>query len=120
MKKLITVAISVLFILAFTGLSLAAEQKAAPAPDREAKPLVKTKYATGNVVSVDKAANTITIKDKDGEIVFTVTKKTHVIIDAKRRSVDLLVPGEKVSVRYVTKGDKNIAKRINLMPVMGQ
>lgn len=122
MKKLITVAISVLFILAFAGLSLAEEQKAAPAPapDREAKPLVKTKYATGNVVSVDKAANTITIKDKDGEIVFTVTKKTHVIIDAKRRSVDLLVPGEKVSVRYVTKGGKNTAKRINLMPVMGQ
>lgn len=130
MKKLITIAISVLFILALAGISIAAEQKAAPAaapaatpaatPDREAKPLVKTKYTTGNVVSVDKAANTITIKDKAGEIVFTITKKTHVIIDAKRRSIDLLVPGEKVSVRYVTKGDKNIAKRINLMPVMGQ
>lgn len=120
MKKLITVAISLLFILAFAGLSLAEEQKVAPAPDREAKPLVKTKYATGNVVSVDKAANTITIKDKDGEIAFTVTKKTHVIIDAKRRSINLLVPGEKVSVRYVTKGGKNIAKRIILMPVMGQ
>lgn len=111
MKKLITVAISVLFILSFAGLSLAAEKK---------ERTTARGYMTGNVVSVDKAANTITIKDKDSEKVFTFTKKTHVIIDAKRRSIDLLVPGEKVDIKYKTKGDKNIAIRINLIPVMGQ
>lgn len=123
MKKLITLTASILFILAFAGLTFAAEQTAAPAGQQEAapaktkKPIITIKDITGKVTAIDRIANTLTVQGKDGDMVFTTKKTTRVINEKnkKKKNLDEVKTGDEVIVRYKTVKDKNVAVRINIM-----
>ncbi|MCL4476076.1 MAG: hypothetical protein M1508_07615 [Nitrospirae bacterium] len=128
MKKVIAIVVSVLFVLSIAGLSFAAEQKAAPAAPAEKKEAApakkemapakaeekkaekkkapaKVKQVTGEVVAVDAAAKTLTVKGKKGEVALTVEEKAA----AKLADVKM---GDKVTVKYKEVDGKNVATSV--------
>ena len=115
MKKVIAIVVSVLFVLSVAGLSFAAEQKAAaPAPAEKAAPAkaekkapAKVKSATGEVVAVDAAAKTLTIKGKKGDMAFSVEEKAA----AKLADVKM---GDKATVKYKEMDGKNVATSVTV------
>jgi hypothetical protein len=105
MKKAIAIVVSVLFVVSVAGLSFAAE-KAAPV-EKKAKAKIHT--VTGEVVAVDGAAMTLTVKGRKGEVALNTTDKTRF---AKGKSLADVKVGEKASVKYVEEDGKNIAKSV--------
>jgi len=116
MKKVIAIIVSALFVLSVAGLSFGAdEKKAAPAPapeKKEAAPAkaekkasAKVKQVTGEVVAVDAAAKTLTIKGKKGEVALSVDEK------AAAKLADVKV-GDKATVKYKEMDGKNVASSI--------
>lgn len=105
MKKAIAILVSVLFVVSVAGLSFAAE-KAAPV---EKKAKAKVHIVTGEVVAVDGAAMTLTVKGRKGEVALNTTDKTRF---AKGKSLADVKVGERASVKYVEEDGKNIAKSV--------
>jgi ribosomal protein S1 len=111
MKKVIAIVVSVLFVLSVTGLSFAADQKAA-APAKaeekktdEKKAPEKVNQVTGVVVAVDAKAKTLTVKGKKSDIALSVDEK------AAKNLAGLKV-GDKVTVKYTEKDGKNVATSV--------
>jgi ribosomal protein S1 len=116
MKKVISIIISVLFVLSVAGLSFAAEQKAAAAPEKkeaapakteEKKAPAKVKHVAGEVAAVDAAAKTLTVKGKKGDVALSVGEK------AAAKLADIKV-GDKVTVMYNEMDGKNVATNITV------
>ncbi len=106
MKKTIAILISMVLVIAFGTVVFAATEAAAPT---EKKAEVKTHRITGEVASVDAAANTVTVKKGKKEVILHITDKTKIMHGKK--IADLTV-GEKVIAIYVEEEDKNVAKSI--------
>ncbi|HET6515711.1 MAG TPA: hypothetical protein VFG09_11175 [Thermodesulfovibrionales bacterium] len=116
MKKVIAIIVSVLFVLSVVGLAFAAEQ-AAPAPaapmekkemapaKAEKKAPAKVKQVTGEVLAVDAAAKTLTVKGKKAEVALSVEDK------AAAKLADIKV-GDKVTVKYKEMDGKNVATHV--------
>ncbi|MDO8746577.1 MAG: hypothetical protein Q7J70_02820, partial [Thermodesulfovibrionales bacterium] len=96
MKKMIALIVAVLFVFAIASVSIAAEEKkAAPAPvEKKAEPTKMVMQVTGEVVAVNAAAKTITVKGKMGDVVIAVDDKT--LADVKA--------GDKVTTHYTHEG----------------
>lgn len=117
MKKVIAIIVSALFVLSVAGLSFAAEEKkaapapapekkeAAPAKKAEKKAPAKVKLVNGEVVAVDAAAKTLTIKGKKGDVALSVDEK------AAAKLADVKV-GDKATVKYKELDGKNVASSI--------
>ncbi|HYA26682.1 MAG TPA: hypothetical protein VEE82_01665 [Thermodesulfovibrionales bacterium] len=117
MKKAIAIIVSALFVLSVAGLSFAAEQKAAPAPEqKEAAPAkkapVKVQQVTGEVGAVDAAAKTLTVKGKKGDVALTADEKTSVKVGNEKKALTDVKAGNKVTVKYSEINGKNVAKSI--------
>jgi len=117
MKKIIALIVAVLFVFAVASVSFAAEEKkAAPAPAKkeaapeknkeEKKAAAKVMSVSGEVVAVDAAAKTITVKGKKGDVVISVDDKT--LADVKA--------GDKVKATYTSADGKNTAKKVAVTP----
>jgi len=126
-KKTIAIIVVVLFALAMTSFSFAAEEKkAAPAPTtKKAEPMKpaeapKAKSVTGVVKAVDTVAQTITVakkvKGKEEETVSTVDEKTSITMGKKKKALADVKVGSSVTVKYSEVEGKNIAKNISIMP----
>ncbi|MCL5022672.1 MAG: hypothetical protein M1497_04790 [Nitrospirae bacterium] len=117
MKKVMALVVSVLFVLSVAGLSFAAE-KAAPAEKKEApakaekKAPAKVKQVTGEVVAVDAAAKTLTVKGKKGEVAMTADDKTTVKVGKEKKTLADVKVGDKATVKYAEVEGKNVAKSI--------
>jgi hypothetical protein len=68
----------------------------------------------GEVVSVDSAAKTVTIKGKKGSMTFTVDDKTRIVRGQKRKTLADLQPGDKLKVKYTEVGGKNVAQKMTV------
>ena len=88
MKKALAIIVSVLIVLSVVGLSFANDKEHA------------TKEISGEVTAVDTAANTLTIKGKDGEVVLTTTDKTRF---AEGKTLADVKVGDKLSAKYSEK-----------------
>lgn len=113
MKKVLTLAIAALAIVAFAGAGLGqtgpAEKPAKPAPQKMAK--AKAKTLTGFVVSVDTEAQTLTVKEaskKQTEHTFTLGQKA-------AAKVGNLKAGDKISVSYTEAEGKSTANSIKVL-----
>lgn len=123
MKKTIAIIVSILFVLSVAGLSFAAEQKAAPAPEKkemkkEAAPAEKKtekkaapKTVSGEVAAVDAKAMTVTVKGKKGDVAITVDDKTK--FEKGKTLADVKV-GDKATVKYTEADGKNVAKSVTV------
>lgn len=118
MKKTIAVVLSLMFILAVTSVTFAAEKAAAPAPAPEKKTeatkatKVTEKHVTGDITAVDAKAMTITVKGKKGDVTVTVDDKTDIKVGKDKKSIADLKAGEKVRIKYHEADGKNTAKSV--------
>ncbi len=121
MKKAIAVVVAVLFVLSMAALSFAAEEKKAPAAEKkeaapakmeEKKAPAKVKQVTGEVVAVDVAAKTLTVKGKAGDVALTVDDKTTVKVGKEKKALADIKVGDKATVKYAEADGKNVAKSI--------
>lgn len=115
MKKLLTLMVSILVVLAFTMVGSAEEKKAVekkaePAKEMKAEPAkaekkekAKVHQITGEVTAVDAKAKTVTIKGKDKEVTLDA---------ADIKDLDKIKVGDKVMAKYSEKEGKMTAKSI--------
>lgn len=96
MKKAIAIVLSIMFILAVTSVTFAAEKKMA-APKAEK---VKMKQVTGEVAAVDAKANTITVKKGKKDTTITVDDKTKIMVGKAKKALADVKVGDKVTVHY--------------------
>ncbi|HVP30570.1 MAG TPA: hypothetical protein VMW35_15550 [Myxococcota bacterium] len=81
---------------------------------------VKTERSNGRLEKYDKAAQTITIKDKGKEMVFnvkaegSVLTRTTVTVNAKPGKLDDLKVGNPVVVYWKADGDTKFARKIDM------
>ena len=121
MKKILSVVVSLVMMFAFTAVSIAAEQEAAPAkaPVEKTEKVEKKHHKAvhhgriaGEVTAVDAAAGTITVKHKKGEVTFTVNDKTGFKAGKEKKSIEDVKAGEKVTVRYKKEEGKDVATSV--------
>ena len=110
MRKMSIVALVAVCVLGVASLSLAA-QKAAPKN--------ATHRMLGEVVNVDPAGHTFTIKEtvKGGEakeVMFTFDEKGKVMVAGKPGKLDDLKAGDSVTVRYTEKDGNKIAQDLHV------
>ncbi len=103
MRKSVVLAMALLFACAIVSFAVAAEKKAAPASHK----------LTGEVVSVDATAKTITVKGKDKDVTFTLADNAKVMVHGKAGSLDQLKAGDHVSVKYTEKDGAQIAQEVH-------
>jgi len=112
MRKLLVLALTAVLAVGVASLSTAAE-KAAP------KHSSSTHSMLGEVVSVDTAAHTFTIKEtvKSGEakeITFTLDEKGKVTVAGKASRLEDLKAGDSVTVHYTEKAGNKVAMNLQV------
>lgn len=123
MKKAIAIFVSVLFVFAVASISFATEKaatapaavekkEAAPVKAEEKKAPVKVKQISGEVVTVDATAGTLTVKSKKQEVSLSTSDKTVVKKGTEKKTLADVMAGDKVVVKYKEVEGKNIAKSI--------
>ncbi len=104
MRKSVALVMVLFVACALASLAVAAEKKASkPAAHR----------ATGEVVSIDATAKTITVKEKDKDVTFTLAENAKVMIHGKAGSLDQLKAGDHVNVKYMDKDGSQIAEEVS-------
>jgi hypothetical protein len=125
-KKAIAIFVSVLFVFALASVSFAVEKKAATAPatvekkeaapvqgeEKKAPAVVKVKRISGEVVTVDATAGTLTVKSKKKEVSLTTDNKSVVKKGKETKALADVMAGDKVLVKYKEVESKNIVKSI--------
>jgi len=122
-KKVIAIFVSVLFVFAIASVSFAVEKaatapaatekkEAAPVKAEEKKAPVKVKRISGEVVTVDATAGTLTVKSKKQEVSLSTDDKTAVKKGIEKKTLADVVAGDKVIVKYKEVDGKNVAKSI--------
>ncbi|MGD0280945.1 MAG: hypothetical protein ABSB95_01125 [Dissulfurispiraceae bacterium] len=101
MKKLFLYVICFLAFSTFICSALAADK-------------VRIKLISGDVVTVDAAVKTLTVKGKKAEVVITVDDKTAVKMDKEKKTLADIIVGDKVTVKYAGTEGKNVARYIHI------
>jgi len=111
MKKLFVLALAAVCVLGLASMSIAA-QKAAPK--------TQSHRMLGEVVSVDAAGHSITIKEtvKGGgeakEVTFNFDEKGKVMVAGKAAKLDDVKAGDSVTVHFTEKDGNKIATQLNV------
>ena len=124
MKKTIAFVLALTALFAFTSLTFAADKKETAAPatatatKAAAAPAVKPArhQVTGNVVSVDAAANTVVVKGKKGDVTVMVNDKTKIMSGKEKKTLADIKAGDKVMAKYTEADGKNTAVQIEIRP----
>jgi len=122
MTKLLSFIAAVVCAFAFTGTVIAddaapAAAPAAPAAQMAPAKQTKTSIRTGEVVSVDVAANQLVVKSSEAKqesVTFNVTPKTNIKKAGKVIALSDIVSGDKVIVAYKHKDNNRIATAIKV------
>lgn len=100
MKKAIAIVLSIMFILALTSVTFAADEKKAAAPAEKKEVKAKMMQVTGEVAAVDAKANTITVKKGKKDTTITVDDKTTIMVGKAKKALADVKVGDKVTVKY--------------------
>jgi hypothetical protein len=76
----------------------------------------KIEEIIGRIVSLDTAANMVTISTKQGEMSFYVNENTEITMGREEKLFSDLEVGEKVKVHYAVVEGKELAERIMVKP----
>ncbi len=106
-------AIEVGLIVGALWLGAVGTGSAAPAPGAAGEPKVaavseagrvspdaRSRQATGTIVSVDRGAKTMTVKDRSGERTFELSPRVQVKLGALKATLAEIQPGKRVFIRY--------------------
>jgi hypothetical protein len=72
------------------------------------------KQITGEIVTVDIAVKTLTVKGKKTEVVITADDKTVVKLDKEKKTLSDVKIGDKVTVKYAVIDGNNVARSIEI------
>jgi Cu/Ag efflux protein CusF len=110
MKRALVLTVGLLFALSIVGLagSTLAATKA------------KMMKTTGEVVSIDALAKTLTVKGDKGDMTFGVNDQTKIVSGKETKLLGDLKAGEKVTVSYSEMQGKKIAQQIALATPLKQ
>ena len=121
MKKLLTIALSILFLIAAVGLARAegpkagGEKKDPPAKTAGVKkPMAKTSTARGEITALDTATRTLTVKGKKNDVTLITDDKTMVKEGKEKKDFTAPKTGQKVTVKYAVDKEKNVARSITI------
>lgn len=119
MKKIFAMMTAFMLVVAFGGLVLAAEEKKAAPPAKEAKPAhEKVMQATGEITAVDTTANTFTLKSKKkGEMTCSVTTDTKITMGKEAKTLADVKVGDKVTCKYVEMDGKHVCKAMDIKAI---
>lgn len=73
---------------------------------------VIVKQITGDVVTIDVAVKTLTVKGKKAEVVITADDKTTVKMNKEKKTLSDIKVGDKVTLKYAEIEGKKIARSI--------
>ena len=88
-----------LFLIDVAGYALAAAE-------------TRIEEIIGQVISLDTAANMLTVKTRQGEMSFFVDEKTQITMGREEKLFSDIKIGEKVKVHYTTAEGKELAEKI--------
>ena len=77
---------------------------------------VIVKQITGDVVTIDVAVKTLTVKGKKAEVVITADDKTTVKLNKEKKTLSDIKVGDKVTLKYAETDGKKIARSIEIKP----
>lgn len=103
MKRLFTIMLCIVSLLLTVSLSSA-----------EQRQKVKVKRLTGEVVVYDQSIKTMTVKGKRLELIIVLDNKTTIKSKKSTKTLSDINLGDIVTVRYIEKGDKNLALSIEI------
>ncbi|TSA11987.1 MAG: hypothetical protein D4R73_02970 [Deltaproteobacteria bacterium] len=106
-KKALSIVLATLLAITVVGLAVAKDN-------------VKIKkLITGEVVTVDTAANSLTLKGKRAEVVIHTNEDTVVQVAKEKKSLADVKVGAKIAVRYSEIDGGNLAESIVVKPEKG-
>jgi len=106
-KKALSIVLATLLAITVVGLAVAKDN-------------VKIKkLITGEVVTVDTAANSLTLKGKRAEVVIHTNEDTVVQVAKEKKSLADVKVGAKIAVRYSEIDGENLAESIVVKPEKG-
>jgi hypothetical protein len=111
MRKLVTFGLATLLVLSLTTVLFANDAKEMKGPHMK---------VSGEVVSVDAATRTLTVRekmgDKNNDWTFTVEDSAKVMVAGKDDSLDHLKAGDLISVKYHNNGETHMAVLVESHP----
>ena len=133
MKKILTMVLPLIFVVAVMSIAFAEENKDAVSPaaaveQTQSTPAVEQKeetapvkkesskrtQVTGNILAIDEAGKSLTVKGRKGEVVLSIEDKTSIKAGKDSKTFADLKTGDKVTVRYVESDGKKIAKSLKI------
>lgn len=107
MKKATVLFVAFICLFAFTSMSFANDMKEVEKP--------KVQQITGEVVTLNVEAGTLTVKSKRQEVALETDDKTNVRIGREKKAFADLKTGDRVKAKYIQVDGKNRAKSISIM-----
>ena len=107
MRKATALVTVFMCLFAFTTMSLADDVKKVEK--------LKMRQITGDIVTLNVEAGTLTVKSKRQEIAMEVDEKTNVKIGRERKEFAHLKKGDRVKAKYIQVDGINRAKSISIM-----
>jgi len=101
MKKPLLFVICFFAAVLMTGSAIAADK-------------VIVKQITGDVVTIDVAVKTLTVKGRKAEVVITADDKTTVKVNKEKKTLSDIKVGDKVTLKYAEVEGKKIARSIEI------
>jgi Cu/Ag efflux protein CusF len=111
MKKATILFVAVILVFALASISFAAEATKAEQMPVE-KP--KAKQITGDIITLDLKAGTLTVKNKIQEVSLSTDNKTIIRLDNEKKTFADLKSGDNIKAKYIQVDGKNIAKSISI------
>ncbi|MDP3029352.1 MAG: hypothetical protein Q8O04_07635 [Deltaproteobacteria bacterium] len=108
-KKALLIVLATLLAITVVGLAVA----------KDIKDIKIKKLITGEVVTVDTAANSLTLKGKRAEVVIHTNEDTVVQVAKEKKSLADVKVGAKIAVRYSEIDGENLAESIVVKPEKG-
>jgi Cu/Ag efflux protein CusF len=111
MNKIAWMVMGVMVSLVTVGLGVAAAAPNAPTGsamavseesdmEQDVEQSVRSRQATGTIVSVDHQAKTVTVKSRTGEQTFALSPRVRVKLGNLKATLADVQPGKKVFIRY--------------------
>jgi Cu/Ag efflux protein CusF len=107
MKKAAAFITAFICLFAFASMSCADDVKTVEKP--------KVRQITGQVVTLDVKAGTLTVKSKRQEVALETDEKTKVKIGREKKEFAHLQMGDRVKAKYIQVDGRNTAKSISIM-----
>lgn len=102
-------------LLGFAATGLAFNHQAAGQEKKAEKPAAPaTRRHVGTLKTVDPAAATLTVTEKEGDATVSVGEKTAIKKGKESLKLSDLTPGDEVTVLYVKEGDKDVARSVTV------